>query len=293
MDTHASGNTKPSAFRARSFQFTLNQVEKYETLKEMLTNLKSCDYFLSSHEIAPTTNHEHIHIYVHFSQPYKISQKIMNIGAHIEICRGSPKQNIDYIKKDGNILDEIGEPPHQGYAHTIKELKEMDIDEVDPHIYKIKKQIDQQQKDLDVFQNMLSEIEMDELKGPEVIYITGDSGKGKTYKAYKMALNKYPKEKIGKLTINNDFVDVINENADCYVIEEFRSSQMKASDFLQLTDKYGYRVNIKGGFLTLRPKCIIICSIIRPEELYRNDEINEQFLRRITSTIDMNENDYW
>ena len=35
---------------------------------------------------------------------------------------------------------------------------------------------------------MLNEIEKDELKGPDVYYFTGDSGKGKTYNAMKKAL---------------------------------------------------------------------------------------------------------
>lgn len=34
---------------------------------------------------------------------------------------------------------------------------------------------------------MFNEIKNDDLKGPEVIYITGDSGKGKTYTAIKLA----------------------------------------------------------------------------------------------------------
>lgn len=38
---------------------------------------------------------------------------------------------------------------------------------------------------------MFNEIKNDDLKAPEVIYITGDSGKGKTYKALKIATEKY------------------------------------------------------------------------------------------------------
>ena len=118
------------------------------------------------------------------------------------------------------------------------------------------------------------------------LYIKGDTGKGKTYKAYKIALEKYEKEDIGKLTLKNDFIDVINKNAKCFIIEEFRPSQIKASDFLQLTDKYGYRCNIKGGFHTLRPEMIIICSIIEPENIY-HEEVNKQFMRRITEIINL------
>lgn len=291
VTTEASGNTNPSSLRSRAFQFTLNETDKYEGLKNEFQKLKTCDYFLAAKELAPTTGHEHIHIYVHFSQPYRLSKKITGYHAHCEICRGSPKQNIDYIKKDGNILDEIGEPPHQGYAHTVKELKELDIDEIDPHMYRIKKDIDSKAKDEETFMNMLNEIEKDELKAPKIIYITGGTGKGKTYGAYKRALKDFKKEDIGKITLKREFFDIINENAKCFVIEEFRSSQITATDFLQLTDKYGYRANIKGGFVTLRPECIIICSIIKPQDLYKDEEITGQFLRRITETIDLDINE--
>lgn len=120
-----SGNTTPSTFRSRAFQFTLNEVDKYDGLKNEILKLKSCDYFISCREIAPTTKHEHIHIYAHFNNSYKLSKKIMSFGAHVEICKGSPKSNVEYIKKDGNILDEIGEEPHQGASHTVKDLEEM------------------------------------------------------------------------------------------------------------------------------------------------------------------------
>ena len=115
-----------------------------------------------------------------------------------------------------------------------------------------------------------------------------DHSKGQTYSAYKRALKEYPKIEIGKLTLKNDFFDVVNKSAKCYVIEEFRPSQIKASDFLQLTDKYGYRANIKGGFVSLRPEMIIICSIIPPEQIYK-EEVNKQFMRRITEQINLDE----
>lgn len=289
MTTEASGNTKAEAskrIQARAFQFTLNEVEKYEALKNDLLSLKTCDYLLSAEEEAPTTGHKHIHIYVHFNKPYKLSKKIMSHKAHIEICKGSPKQNINYIIKDGHILDEIGEKPTQGIK-SVKELKEANIEDIDPHLYNIKCKIDDKAKEEEQFMNMLEEIEKDELKAPEIIYICGDSGKGKTYKAYKIALSKFDKKDIGKLTIENNFIQITNDKAKCYVIEEFRSSQIKAASFLQLTDKYGYTCNIKGSFKSIRPECIIIASIIKPEELYQNEEINKQFTRRITQTINL------
>lgn len=285
MTAQAPGNTNTGAFRARAFQLTINEPEKFEPLKNEFLKLKTCDYMIACKETAPTTGHEHIHLYVHFRETYKLNKKILAYHAHIEICRGSPKQNIDYIKKDGNVIFEHGDPPAQGIK-TVKDLKELQAEEVPPQYYRIKKEIDAKEKDEQNFFDMLEEIENDELKAPKIIYITGGTGKGKTYKAYKIALENYAKQDIGKLTLKNEFFDVINEKAKCYVIEEFRPSQIKASDFLQLTDKYGYRANIKGGFVSLRPEMLIICSIIPPQKIYK-EEVNQQFLRRITEEINL------
>ena len=280
MATEARGNTK-----ARAYQLTLNDLTRLETLKQNLMSYKSLRYMMiGAIEEAPTTGHEHVHIYAYFKTPIRLPIKKC-CGAHIEPAMGTFNDNLQYLTKEGDLTFEWGERPHQGLK-TIKELKEMDSDDVPPQYYNVKKRIDQKQRDEDVFFQMLDEIEQDELKAPEIVYITGGTGKGKTYTAYKRALKEFEKSKIGKLTLKNEFFDVINEKAECFIIEEFRPSQIKASDFLQLTDKYGYRCNIKGGFCTLRPKKIFICSIIPPEQIYK-EEVNKQFMRRITEVIDL------
>lgn len=122
-DPQIAGNTKP-AIRARAFQLTINEIEKFEKIKNYLTGLKTLDYIIACKETAPTTGHEHIHVYAHFRESRNISIKKC-CGAHIEICRGSPQQNIAYIRKDGNIIFEQGTEPRQG-ARTVKELKQID-----------------------------------------------------------------------------------------------------------------------------------------------------------------------
>lgn len=279
--SEARGNTK-----ARAYQLTLNQPEKLGELLENMKSYKSLDYYMVSHlEVGEEKQHEHYHIYVHFKNMIKLNIKKC-CGAHVEYVKGTYNDNLKYFTKQGELTEEWGEKPHQGLK-TVKELKEMNIEEVPPQYYRIKKEIDAEKNDENNFFEMLDEIEKDELKAPKIIYITGGTGKGKTYKAYKIALQNYEKKDIGKLTLKNDFFDVINKNAKCFVIEEFRPSQIKASDFLQLTDKYGYRANIKGGFVSLRPEMIIICSIIEPEKIYK-EEINQQFIRRITEIINLN-----
>ena len=274
--TEARGNTK-----TRAYQLTLNEMNRLNELVDNIKSYKSLQYLcVGAIEKAPTTGHEHVHIYAYFHNPIKLNIKKC-CGAHVEQARGSPKQNIEYLTKEGEPTLEFGEKPRQGQM-TVKDLKEMNKDECPATLYKIKKAIDTEENDKNEFFKMLDEIRNDELKAPEVIYFSGATGKGKTYTGYKYIISKgYSNEEIGKLTLKNDFVDVVNDKAKAYIIEEFRDSQIRASDFLQLTDKYGYRCNIKGGFQTLRPELLVICSIKNPREIY-SEEVNKQFLRRIT-----------
>ena len=288
MATVAAGNTKAAATKAKHFQLTLNEVEKFDELRDYLLGLKSLTYGIACKEKAPTTGHEHIHIYVQFGNALKLSIKKL-CGAHVEYCRGTPQQNNEYILKDGNIIWTYGTLRKHGGIPRINDVKNMTTDEIDElpvNYHRVAKEIVREQNEIKTFENMLDEIEKDTLMRPDIIYITGDSGSGKTYQAYKFALNMYEKNKIGKITIENNFFAFTNPSAECFVIEEFRPSDCRASLFLQLTDAYGFNAPIKGGFQYVRPKCIIICSIIPSREIYKNDEINQQFQRRIKFEFD-------
>lgn len=285
--TIASGNTKAEAIcekvwkkiKSRHFQLTLNEIEKFEDLKDYLLSRKTLTYIIACEEIAPTTGHKHIHIYIHFDNSTSLSTKKTQ-GAHIEICRGTPKQNIEYIRKDGNIILEEGEEPKWGGKISLKDMTYEEIAEECPILLNIKEKYDRKKKTEENFFNMLDEIRNENLKSPEVIYISGEPGEGKTYGAYKNAVNDYKNEEIGKISFNNGFADIVNENAKCFIIEEFRPSDLRASKLLELLDKYGASVNVKGGFSYLRPERIYICSTYKPTDIY-TDEKNRQFLRRI------------
>ena len=107
----------------KAFQLTLNQVECFDELRAYLLGLKLLNYMIACKEIAPTTGHEHIHVYVQFMDSVKLAIKKL-CGAHVEKCRGSAQQNIAYIKKDGDVIYEHGEARLKG-GHTIKEVENM------------------------------------------------------------------------------------------------------------------------------------------------------------------------
>lgn len=283
MTSQCSGNTKEHCvnLKARAFQFTINEIEKYNTLIEIIKNLKSCDYYISCLEKAPTTGHEHIHLYVHFNNMYRISKKILELKTHIEICKGSPQQNIKYIEKDGNILDEYGIRPKQG-MRTVGELKNIDNpDDLNWNEYNTWTRI---------HSTISNDIEIDDLyKEIEVYYIFGPSGIGKTEKSKQIVRDNKEKygTKVNMVKYENGFWNGIG-NAKIAIYDEFRDSSMKPSEFINFIDYNIHPLNIKGGSVINKYELIIITSVQNPELIYMNvgDEPRKQWIRRM-KIIDM------
>lgn len=287
MTAQCLGNTNKHCanLRSRSFQFTINEIEKYNELLEIIKNLKSCDYYISCLEEAPTTGHKHIHLYTHFSSSYRINKKILDLGVHIEICKGSPQQNIDYIEKDGNILDEWGKRPKQG-MRTVGELKKItNPDDLNWNEYNTWSKI---------HTTISNDIDIDDLhKEVKIYYIFGPSGIGKTEKSKQIVRdnkNKYG-TKVNMVKYENGFWNGIG-NSKIAIYDEFRDSSMKPSEFINFIDYNKHPLNIKGGSIINNYELIIITSVQNPEYIYSNvgNEPRKQWLRRM-EIIDMRPKD--
>lgn len=264
------GNTK-----ARRFQLTLNEVNRYYELLEYLESLNSLKYLISCKEIAPSTGHEHIHIFVCFGNSIKLSVKKC-CGAHIEYCRGTVKQNIDYVKKDGEILDEIGEVPREsGGRHTVDELKQINCpDELQWNEYNTWKKIHNDNMSIKITDWYKPEI--------KVTYVWGDSGVGKS---------KYVHDKC--LEEGIEIVDIIKHSGDfwigvgdaeCAIYDDFRPSDMKPAEFINFIDYNRHALNVKGGCKQNNYKRIFITSVMDPQYIYSgicSDEPRKQWLRRM------------
>ena len=293
--------------KKRDFQLTINNIETYEKTLEYLLNLKSLSYLIACEELAPTTNKKHIHIYTHFNNTISLSIKKCN-KAHIEACKGSPKQNIDYIRKNGNIIYEYGEEPKQGnknYNYEIlKTTSEKDIlnnEELNNFekcaVLKLKKIADNEPMKAADFLSSWSKF--DDIK---VFYICGESGSGKSQMAKEIIKNyveKNPEANIDLIKYDNGFYNGATGKSEIGFYDEFRDSHMKASEFINLIDYNKHIMNIKGAKVMNNYKLIIITSLFHPKKIYCNmtEEAREQWLRRIkiinTSTSDITERLSW
>ena len=282
-NTFDSGNTNQSqikhTLRARHFQLTLNDISKYNNVKSYLTQLSNMKYLISCKESAPTTGHEHIHIYVQFSNPRTLKFKFL-CGSHVEKCYGTPKQNREYIIKDGNVIDEIGEFKSTGGISglSIKDVKNMNdeqLDELPLHYFNTIEKIKNKRKNLNI---------KTVHKDVSVIYIYGKSGSGKSKNAYEIInqfVDKY--NEFDEVVYVNGFWNGITETCSCCIYDDFRDTDMKPNEFIKFIDYNKHVMNVKGGYVINNYKIIIITSIIPPWELYKNktEEQKKQWLRRL------------
>ena len=272
----SAGNTiQPKPTKTNNWQLTLNDVSKFDELLKYLTHLKSLNYIIACKEIAPTTGHEHIHIYCQFKTSITLSLK-HTCGAHIEKCRGTPQQNQDYIRKDGNILFEWGTIRKSG-NFSIKDVKEMNHeqrDELPIQYANIVRRMNEDEAD---------SIELDDIhKDVKVYYIWGESGVGKTTKAFNI-IRESGYTKLHMLKYENSFYSGVGSGHGAAIYDDFRDSHMKASEFINLIDYNIHTMNIKGGNKQNRFELIIITSIQNPKYIYGKlgDEPRKQWMRRM------------
>ena len=81
----------------------------------------------------------------------------------------------------------------------------------------------------------------------------------------------------------NPFYHGVTDGKGVAIYDDFRDSHMKASEFINFIDYNKHKMNVKGGSVMNNFNRIIITSVQRPEELYRNmdEEPKKQWLRRI------------
>lgn len=272
------GQTAKNPTRSTHFLLTLNEPERYDKLKEYLHTIEGLTYYVAAREEAPTTGHEHIHIFVQYSSAKRIGVTKLE-GAMIVAGQGNAKGGADYVKKEGKIIEEEGRLKMQGGFRglTVKEAMELKpIDLLEATTY----QIGHIQKARLLAANIQAQAER-KYKPIKFIWAYGPTGVGKTRFAFERGA-------VPVIYSNGFYSDW--GDAKIIVIEEFRG-KIPYGELLQLSDKYRgyYSVNVKGGQKVVNIKELIITSPYRPEMCYprqcQKEDSIEQLMRRITLLV--------
>lgn len=127
-----------------------------------------------------------------------------------------------------------------------------------------------------------------------VVWIQGPSGIGKTQKAKKIIRKNINLigEKVNIIKhVNGFWIGVGNAKAAIY--DDFRDSDVKASEFINFVDYNKHYMNVKGGSVLNNYELIIITSVQKLKNIYSNvpDEPRKQWERRIKVINMYKEND--
>ena len=122
-----------------AFCFTLNNYSD-DDLAAIIVNEEEYDYICIGFEVGKKGT-PHLQGYIRFDLKVTFKQGVQDIAdifghkrCHVEVSKGTPKQAIDYCKKDGDYF-ENGNAPNQGSAQWDKIEAAMKDPKSNPHLY--------------------------------------------------------------------------------------------------------------------------------------------------------------
>lgn len=257
--------------KSKNYCYTFNNYteEDYENIL-----LIPCVYHIVAREIGEKEGTPHLQGFIIFkSQRYFNSVCKLLKGCHVEKCRGSPLQNIEYCKKQGNFY-EIGEPPvGQGRRTDIQAVKEM-VKQQMPLIQVLENVSSYQA--FNFAEKLYKYIEFKREWKTEVLWFYGPTASGKSRAANNILPEAYWKSP------NNKWWDGYDSH-EHVIIDDIRPDFCTFNEMLRLLDRYPYTIEFKGGSRQFLAKRLVITCPYSPDEFYKglNNEDIDQFRRRI------------
>ena len=264
--------------RSRNYCFTSFEVEAPSFEDEEIK------YLCYGKETCPDTGRVHWQGYVEFTEPVSIKgaqRRLSSDGCHLERRRGTAVQARDYCKKEGAFC-EFGDISRQG--------KRSDLDSVRAAIsagtgMRGVVESGASYQALRYAEKYLTYMEPGRSEPPRVLWYLGETGTGKTRKAYAEATESHG---LDVWWTNGGVKWFDGYDAHKVVIfDDFRPDWCKLPFLLRLLDRYPMRVPYKGGFRSWVPEVIYITCPMHPTDCYTDvPEANAQLIRRITEIIE-------
>lgn len=256
--------------RHRNWCFTINNYDESDEvrLKALPDWVEYCVY---GKELAPKTGTPHLQGYLELFNASTLKRVKTYVGktAHLEAAKGSQESNYKYCTKEGEFV-EIGtrRQKAQGKRNDIALVKQMLLQG-----YTMSQVI----MATDSFQAMRAAekikqyIEPKRSWNPEIIWIHGPPGYGKSHIAFHIAPDAHATSENYKWWQGYDAHEDV-------IIDNFTDQWAPLQFMLRLLDKFPFTVEYKGGSRSFLAKRIIITSVHPPQNCYRGER---EFLRRI------------
>lgn len=293
---------------SRKYQITINNPQEHgfdhEIIKRNLEEMAGCLYWCMCDEVGCDTGTYHTHVYMAFQNAKEfLAIQRRFYGAHIEVARGSHRENRDYIRKEGKWLDDVkhGTSVPGTFEESGELLPEQDKQQKQSEA--IFEMIESGASNAEIIreypsamnriqhinatrQTLLEERYRKEFRKLYVEYLWGKTGVGKT----RGIMEKYGYENVYRVTNYQHPFDTY-AGQDVLLLDEFRSS-LTISEMLNYLD--GYPLMLPCRFAD-RVACytkVYVVSNIPFDQQYPNVQIGEPetwkaFSRRFNGVVEV------
>lgn len=265
------------SFRAYTFTWNdtvENPMVHHKTMALWLMNEGLLKYCVVGYEIGEKCGRKHLQGFVNWSNKHSMrALKRKYPGVYWIPANGSDFDNQKYCTKDGDYT-ELGEPTEQGRRTDLEHVKDMLVDGANMRAisaYTLNAQC------IKAAQTWLGYHERVRDWVPEIIWLYGPTGSGKTRRAHELCADSKPWVSLKDLQWWQGYD--AHENV---IIDEFRRDYCTFHELLRITDRYEYQVRVLYGSRQLLAKRMIFTSCFHPEQLYETREDLKQLTRRIS-----------
>jgi len=226
--------------------------------------------------------------------------------AHLEKMSGTPEDSLKYCSKEDSNAFVHGTLPSPGKRNDLARIVERvqsgeslrDLAQDEEGGVAIVKF----SKGLTILRGLRAKIR-DPSEPPQIIWIFGETGVGKTRCAFEFGARFG--DRFGGVGVDNVWLSSGGlrwfdgyDGQPIAIFDDFRSKHLPGAGFsflLRLLDRYPMSVEFKGGYVNWAPSVIFITSALAPEECfetrntYRPEDI-KQLIRRFTQVCQFKTN---
>jgi len=259
---------------------------------------KKLAYFAFALEVGKKTGKKHWQCFAYSIRAMRFTgwKKIFP-EAHIERMRGTFAQNEKYCSKEGKLTELGTRPMENGKKRKLQDFCDEVVQGAQDGLRLTKIIKDTEHKDVFVqYNNGISKLynaivyerlrEVDANFAPEVTYIYGSPGCGKTTYVQRREPDLYECPENNYYGWKDGYC-----GQEAVLYDNVRLDNFKPVALLKEIDRYFIQVPVKGGFVGWRPKRIYITSLFKPKELAEQGGFDhpDELKRRLTYVINMDE----
>lgn len=274
--------------KARAYCWTLNNYteEELNHAESFHDATPTCEYLLFGKETGDQEGTPHLQGYVYFKNPRTIKglkRTTLFKRAHLEVAQGTPTQNKVYCTKSGD-WSEYGTLPNPGARNDIKQyitdiksgLGDVELAEKHPGCFARYPRV------INRLRLAMAREKEKEYKQPEVVVYWGDTGCGKTRRAY----SEDPDLFSVPVPSNNTLWFDGYQDQKTILLDDFYG-WIRLGHLLRILDGYPMDLPVKGSFVRKQWSKVIITSNCHPSRWYANQPARKmQALSRRLQTIE-------